>query len=163
MSDHAEGHASRDSHGHTHDHSHDHTHDHEADHGPDGSPVDVPDEGALRALLEAEGAPNADGDPAFASPWQARAFGLAVAMRGEGGPVDWQSFQERLAAEVEASPGPDDPETLEDEYYRQWLAALERLLVDEGYLTGERLRRRAAEFADGDRTAAEFVEGHHEH
>lgn len=121
------------------------------------------DDEPLRSLVEADDIPHEDGDPVFDRPWQARSFGLAVAMSDEEGPIEWRSFQERLAGElVESEPRPD-PEAVEGDYYHRWLAALERLVVDEGHLTEERLRRRAAEFADGDRTAAEFVEGEHEH
>lgn len=121
------------------------------------------DDGPLRSLIESDEIPNEDGDPVFDRPWQARSFGLAVAMSVGGGPIEWRAFQERLADELSRSEPRPDPEAVEGEYYRRWLAALERIVVDEGYLTEERLRRRAAEFADGDRTAAEFVEGEHEH
>lgn len=115
----------------------------------------------IRSLLESDAIPHEDGDPTFERPWQARAFGLAVAMRE--GPVEWQSFQQRLADEIATGDSTANPDAVEEEYYRRWLAALERLMIDGGHLTEEQLSRRTAEFADGDRTAAEFVEGEHEH
>jgi nitrile hydratase accessory protein len=126
-------------------------------------------EGDLRELLDAERAPTEDGDPVFEAAWQARIFGLSVSMRGEDGVFEWESFQQRLAEEIATEEAPEAPgtgastgEDLERDYYRQWLAAFERLLLEEGHLDREQLQRRAAEFADGDRTAAEFVEGDHE-
>lgn len=123
----------------------------------------------LRELLDAERAPTEDGDPVFEAAWQARIFGLSVSMRGEDGVFKWESFQQRLAEEIATEEAPEAPgigastgEDLERDYYRQWLAAFERLLLEEGHLDREQLQRRAAEFADGDRTAAEFVEGDHE-
>lgn len=123
----------------------------------------------LRELLDAEKAPTEGGDPVFEAAWQARIFGLSVSMRGEDGVFKWESFQQRLAEEIATEEAPEAPgmgastgEDLERDYYRQWLAAFERLLLEEGHLDREQLQRRAAEFADGDRTAAEFVEGDHE-
>jgi nitrile hydratase accessory protein len=129
----------------------------------------------LREVLDAETTPTEDGDPVFDAAWQARIFGLSVSMRGEDGVFKWESFQRRLAEEIatdEQSTATDGQSTaiaeqstapdLEADYYRRWLAAFERLLLEEGHLDREQLEQRAAEFADGDRTAAEFVEGDHE-
>lgn len=121
----------------------------------------------LRKLLDAEKAPTEDGDPVFEAAWQARIFGLSVSMRGEDGVFEWESFQQRLADQIAAEePAPETgaptAEDLESDYYHQWLAAFERLLLEEGHLDRGQLQRRTAEFADGDRTAAEFVDGDHE-
>lgn len=112
--------------------------------------------------LELPPFPGEDEAPTFEAPWQARVFGLAVSMYRDGGHFEWRSFQERLAAEIETD-GPIDPDAVEAAYYRRWLAALEQLLVETGYLTDAQLRARALEFDAGDRTAAEFVEGEHDH
>lgn len=106
-----------------------------------------------------------EGAPAFHAPWQARAFAIAVAL-SEDGTYDWGAFQERLAAEVDRTDGPARPanETISEAvYYRQWLAALERLLVDDGVLDPGELTDRTHEFAVGDRDASEWVEGDHGH
>lgn len=116
----------------------------------------------IESLIDAASAPEGDDAPVFEAPWQARVFGLAVSMERDAGQFEWQSFQERLAVEI----GTDeisDTEAVEEDYYQRWLSALERLMIDEGHLTEQRIRDRAREFADGDRTAAEFVEGDHEH
>lgn len=107
--------------------------------------------------------------PTFSAPWQARAFGLAVALYDEGDGFDWSAFQRRLIEEIEAT-DPDDYDAgrtldaaAERTYYEQWRAALERLLVDDGVLGPEEIDVRAAAFADGERTAEEFVEGDRDH
>lgn len=94
--------------------------------------------------------------PTFDAPWQARAFAVAVAVTdGEG--IPWDRFQSRLVDAVEADrSGGDGPEEV---YYRQWLDALEGLLVEEGVLDPGELADRVAAFEAGDRTAHEFVEG----
>lgn len=106
-----------------------------------------------------------DGEgPVFDAPWQARAFGLATALYDDGEGFEWAAFQERLIEEVQADhPDAADAGALEAVYYEQWLAALERLLVDRGAIEPGELEARAAEFAAGDRTAEEFVAGDREH
>ena len=105
-------------------------------------------------------APPGPGDdaPTFEAPWQARAFALAVALTDEGETetLTWEEFQSRLVAEVDADREDGDPETV---YYRQWLAALERLLVERDVLDPGELAARIDAFDAGDRNAHEFVEG----
>lgn len=107
-------------------------------------------------------------DPIFTAPWQARTFGIAVALRDGAGAIDWPDFQARLIEAVNETPaeayeGTDRAESVRETYYEQWSAALERLLVDDGLLDGGALHDRAAEFATGDRTAEEFVDGDRGH
>ncbi len=71
--------------------------------------------------------------PVFGAPWQARAFALTVALV-ERGVFGWQEWAETLGASIRKAQGAGDPD-LGDTYYRHWLAALERLLVEKG-LTG---------------------------
>lgn len=105
-----------------------------------------------------------EGGPTFEEPWQARAFGIAVALHDDGAGFEWSSFQERLIEEVRrGDPEATDAEALEGVYYEQWLAALERLLVDDGVIDPGELADRAGEFAAGERTAEEFVAGEREH
>lgn len=105
-------------------------------------------------------APPGPGDdaPTFEAPWQARAFALAVALTDEreAETLTWEEFQSRLVAEVDADHEDGDPETV---YYRQWLAALERLLVERDVLDPGELAARIDAFEAGDRNAHEFVEG----
>ena len=105
-----------------------------------------------------------DDGPVFEEPWQARAFGIAVALYDDGEGFEWSSFQERLIEEVRREdPSATDADALEGIYYEQWLAALERLLVEDGVLDPDELEGRAGEFAAGERTAEEFVAGQREH
>ena len=111
--------------------------------------------------------------PTFEAPWQARGFALAVALTDEreGETLTWDEFQSRLVAEVDADredrdaddadrkhgDGEDaDPEAV---YYRQWLAALEGLLVDRDVLDPGELLDRIEDFETGNRDAHEFVAG----
>lgn len=110
--------------------------------------------------------------PVFEAPWQARAFGLVVALQDEDDGFDWTAFQRRLIDEV-AEPVDDThaPSVVFDDlgslfehtYYEQWLTAFERLLVEDGYLDPAEIEARAAQFADGERTAEEFVKGERHH
>jgi nitrile hydratase alpha subunit/nitrile hydratase accessory protein len=115
-----------------------------------------------------------DAEPTFSEPWQARAFGVTVALYDGGGSFDWSAFQRRLIEAVEATPtdayatdddrdrGADAAAT-ERIYYDQWHTALERLLVSHAMLEPDAIDARAAAFAAGDRTAEEFIEGDRAH
>jgi nitrile hydratase accessory protein len=99
--------------------------------------------------------PRADA-PTFDAPWQARAFALAVALTDEDD-LPWDEFQRRLVEEVDADR--ETGEDADDVYYRQWLAALERLMVERDLLDPGELTDRIGEFEGGDRSAHEFVDG----
>lgn len=92
----------------------------------------------------------------FEAPWQARAFGVAVALHDDDD-RDWSAFQEQFVERI----GDADPEAMQAEvegaYYERWLASLEALLREEGLASEAELDRRTAEFAAGERDAAEFV------
>jgi nitrile hydratase accessory protein len=119
----------------------------------------------------------------FDAPWQARAFAIALATTEEG-EHSWSDFQDRLAAEVERTDAETETEArggrldtdsrertdpsldagdLETTYYEQWLAALSELLVETGTLTPEEIDARTRAFAEGDRTAEEWVGGERDH
>ena len=76
---------------------------------------------------------DADGGPVFEAPWQANAFAMTLALH-ERGVFTWTEWASTLAAEIkraQAAGDPDDGST----YYRHWLAAIERLVVDKGVVT----------------------------
>ena len=80
----------------------------------------------------------ADDGPVFAKPWQAHAFALAVKLQ-EQGHFTAKEWAEALGAEIkraQARGDPDDGTT----YYRHWLAALERLVMDKGLAGAAALR-----------------------
>src|SRR5947209_5877146 len=106
--------------------------------------------------LEGDSAPpRKNGELVFEAPWESRAFGMALALHGQG-VYRWEEFSARLAAEIAAGdrgepaahilPVPPDAEFT---YYARWLAALEHLLLDKGLVADEELDERTTEFADG--------------
>ena len=116
--------------------------------------------GDVRAATE----PPGEDDVVFEAPWQARAFALTVALRRQGD-FPWEAFQTRLVEELEGAEGDaaasTEAEGAEAAYYRAWLAAFERLLLEEDVLENEELAERVAAFASGERDASEFVVGDH--
>jgi nitrile hydratase accessory protein len=72
--------------------------------------------------------PRSNGELVFAEPWESRAFGLAFALYDRGH-FTWEDFQQALIEAV-ANWERQDPVAEDWNYYRCWLAALERL-VDE--------------------------------
>jgi len=106
-------------------------------------------------LAREAGAPTADDSPVFEAPWQARAFALAVGLTREG-QLDWSAFRTHLVDRVGAA---DPTGTTEDDYYTEWIEALEGLLVEQGIVDRETLAERAEAFASGQRDASEFVVG----
>ena len=113
-------------------------------------------------VREATGPPGED-DVVFDAPWQARAFALTVALRREGD-FPWEAFQTRLVEELGASEDSSTPaEDAEAAYYEAWLAAFERLLLEDDVLDDGELTERVAAFASGERDASEFVVGDRGH
>ena len=88
--------------------------------------------------------PRRNGELVFNRPWEGRAFGMAVALRSSR-PYPWRAFQDRLEGEIAAA-GPSDDGS---RYYERWVAAFERLLVDEGLVGAEELERRVREYREG--------------
>lgn len=104
-----------------------------------------------------EGTPiNTEEGPPFDAPWQARAFGVAVALCEREG-FDLTTFQTRFAERIDDLDPERMQEDVETRYYEQWLDCLEAVLLEAGVLEEAELRRRTEEFTDGDRDAAEFV------
>jgi nitrile hydratase accessory protein len=82
--------------------------------------------------------PQRNGELVFAAPWEARAFGLVVALHEQGGFV-WEEFKQRLIAEIARAEAAGEPST----YYERWLAAFERLLHDKGLVAAAEVGARA--------------------
>jgi len=86
-----------------------------------------------------------DGEgPVFRAPWEAQAFGMAVALHARGA-FTWKEWAERLAAAVAGARqrGEADDGT---RYYHHWLAALEKLVHDKGLVLDTELAHRADEW-----------------
>ena len=98
----------------------------------------------------------------FDAPWQARAFGLAVAMydHGDG---DWSEFQGRLVDRLDRVDPVEMDADIENVYYSEWLESLEAAIVDEGICSREEIDWRQKEFTEGERDASEFVDGDTDH
>jgi nitrile hydratase accessory protein len=106
--------------------------------------------------------PIGDDRPVFESPWQARAFALAVVLSDhQESQYSWKTFQSNLVDEVEDNNSIGDYS--EEIYYEQWLHALERIILNDQLINVQELQQRVDEFASGDRDASEFIEGEHEH
>lgn len=113
-------------------------------------------EDAVRESLAETPLGGSEAGPTFEAPWQARAFGVAVALC-EREAFDLQTFQARFAERIDDL----DPESMQNDveatYYEQWLDCLEAVLVEAGVVEDSELAARTAEFTEGERDAAEFV------
>jgi nitrile hydratase accessory protein len=79
-----------------------------------------------------------DGEPVFGEPWHAQTIALADLLV-KSGAISSARWAETLGAEIQAlNAAPDDRET----YFRAVLAALERLLAENGSVTHAELEDR---------------------
>src|SRR6185369_16473169 len=100
--------------------------------------------------------PRKNGELVFEAPWEARAFGLAVAL-SEGGLYSWHDFSQGLATEIATA----EREGITSSYYERWLASLEKLVIAAGLVTHEELDARIAQQALEDEH--EHDDHHHHH
>ena len=85
------------------------------------------------------GLPIEDNSPVFREPWEAQAFGMALALY-ERGLFSWDEWAQALAAQICAAQTLGDPD-LGNTYYCHWLAALEALVSAKGVSSPEELGR----------------------
>ena len=104
----------------------------------------------LRELDGTATVPRKNGELVFDAPWQSRAFGIVVSLH-EKGLFVWDEFKDRLIAAIADHPSEDESASPAAVYYRQWLIALEGLLVEKGLVSGAALDTRAHEFLSGER------------
>ena len=78
--------------------------------------------------------PRKNGELVFEAPWEARAFGLAVALN-ENGLFPWRDFSQGLATEIATA----EQKGISSSYYERWLESLEKLIIAKGLLTREEL------------------------
>jgi nitrile hydratase accessory protein len=71
-----------------------------------------------------------DQQPPFSAPWQAQAFALAVHLN-ERDVFTWREWGDAFSEERRRSAS-DGTADAPDQYYRDWLSALERLLISKG-------------------------------
>jgi nitrile hydratase accessory protein len=85
--------------------------------------------------VSGKGAPPRDnGELVFSEPWEATAFGVAVALSDQG-TYDWEHFRRRLITAIADSQGCEA-------YYESWAKALEASVVDAGLLPRQEIRSR---------------------
>ncbi len=82
--------------------------------------------------------------PVFAAPWEAQAFAMTLRLY-EQGHFAWTEWAARLAAEIRHARERGDPD-VGTTYYEHWLAALEKLVADKGFLGADELARRKADW-----------------
>ena len=86
-----------------------------------------------------KGFPLEDDSPVFREPWEAQAFGMALALY-ERGLFTWDEWAQALSAQILAAQAQGDPD-LGNTYYRHWLAAIEALVSVKGVSSPEELGR----------------------
>jgi len=96
----------------------------------------------IAAIDEQVVLPRKNGELVFEAPWEARAFGLAVAL-SEAGVYPWRDFSQGLAAETAAVEQQGAPAS----YYERWLETLEKLAIARGMVSLDELDARTAEYA----------------
>jgi nitrile hydratase accessory protein len=77
--------------------------------------------------------------PVFREPWQAQAFALALSL-SQRGLFSWSEWATTLGKEIKTAQADGAPDTGEN-YYRNWLAALERLVAEKGLTDRQTLAR----------------------
>ena len=82
--------------------------------------------------------PRENGELVFASPWEARVFGLAVALHEEGS-FSWQLFSQSLAEEITTAERNAETST----YYERWLRALRRVTTTQDLLASQEIADRS--------------------
>ncbi len=102
------------------------------------------------AVAHMEGLPRRNGELVFAAPWQARAFGVAVALCERQG-IGWEAFRSRLIEEIGAWEGEHGTDAAGWDYYQRWLASLDRLVLELGLVGGAEVEARMARLAHADR------------
>jgi nitrile hydratase accessory protein len=91
-----------------------------------------PERGVIEVDLAVE-----SGVPVFGQPWHAEAFGMSLAL-SHASLFSWAEWVEILSEEIRTHPQHAD-EGSETAYYRQWLAALEAILVKHAALTSDEI------------------------
>jgi nitrile hydratase accessory protein len=113
------------------------------------------------AIVTMEGLPRQNGELVFGQPWEARAFGVAVALCREQG-LEWDEFRSRLIEEIRAWEREHGSEPSDQwSYYERWAATLERLCLELRLLREPEVSARAEELAHGDSHDHDHLHDHH--
>ena len=95
------------------------------------------------------GQPRDSDGPVFSEAWEAQAFAMAL-MLHERGVCTWTEWAAALAAEIKAAQAAGDPD-LGATYYRHWVNALERIVVEKGIASAKVLHDTAHAWEDAAR------------
>ena len=96
-----------------------------------------------RAIAEMEDSiqlPRQNGELVFESPWEARAFGIAVAL-SEAGQFPWRDFGSALASEIKHAEDVQE----DSAYYERWVTAMRALLIEKGVLSEAEIEAKLAD------------------
>lgn len=88
--------------------------------------------------------PRDDEAPVFEEPWQAQAFSMLVAMN-EAGHFPWTDWAKIFSRTIESMPAMPS-ESASDVYYRQWVSALEEMVISLGVVAKEEIAKREQEW-----------------
>ena len=92
------------------------------------------------SLPDLPGLPIDNNEPVFNEPWEAQAFGLAVALH-QNGCFLWSEFSQALGDEINRARENGEPDQ-GNTYYQYWLAALEKLCSSKSMVNSDALRCR---------------------
>jgi len=109
---------------------------------------------AVSGMVGEVALPRANGELLFEAPWEARAFGVAVALHQQGA-FEWKAFSEALALEITAAEERGEASG----YYERWLRALRRVATGTELLTDEEIRTKS----DAVVVETEHDHPHHHH
>lgn len=76
----------------------------------------------------------------FEAPWQAQSFACAMELSKQGHFL-WRDWASTFSREIHTRPRRDQ-ETVNEAYYRQWLSALEVLIISRNLCTAEEIATR---------------------
>lgn len=94
-------------------------------------------EASLHQMTTGPGAPpRQNGELVFTEPWEATAFGVAVALSDQG-TYTWEHFRQRLIKAIADSGGCEA-------YYESWAKALQASVIDAGILPEQEILDRMA-------------------
>jgi nitrile hydratase accessory protein len=98
---------------------------------------------AVSNMPEEIAIPRVNGELVFESPWEARVFGLAVALH-EQGAFEWKIFSQSLTDEIASA----EKEGESSSYYERWLRALHHVTTGQDLLATREIVDRTKEVQD---------------
>jgi nitrile hydratase accessory protein len=109
---------------------------------------------AVSSMPDEIAMPRTNGELLFEAPWEARAFGVAVALH-EKGVFEWRVFSEALTTEIATAEQAGEASS----YYERWVRALRQVTTEGELLRGEEIMGKEEEV----REVAEHDHDHEDH